>query len=74
MRHGMKTANFGCASGGLRSAGRSSIWSESGELLVRLDDAGSGIAVVSEMPDDRSIFVKMAMLRWTRRKAEVGPS
>jgi predicted amidohydrolase len=61
VQHGMMTAltNFGCSSGGLRSAGRSSIWSESGELLVQLKDSGSGIAVVSETPPVRSTFVKM---------------
>lgn len=52
-RHRMLTAlaNFGSPSGGLRSAGRSAIWSETGELLVRLDANGSGIAVVTESPE-----------------------
>ena len=50
IRHHMMTAfaNFGCPTGGLRSAGRSSIWSDAGELLVRLDEEGSGIGVVTE--------------------------
>jgi predicted amidohydrolase len=43
-------ANFGGPSGGLKSAGRSSIWSDAGELLVQLDVVGSGIAVVTETP------------------------
>lgn len=41
-------ANFGGPSGGLAAAGRSGVWSGNGELLVRLDDAGAGIAVVTE--------------------------
>jgi len=50
VQHGMMTAlaNFGGPSGGLRSAGRSSIWSETGELLVQLVAGGSGIAVATE--------------------------
>jgi predicted amidohydrolase len=61
LQHGMMTAlaNFGCSSGGLRSAGKSSIWSEAGRLLVQLPDAGSGVAVVSESPYGRSIAMKM---------------
>ena len=55
MQHHLMTAlaNFGGPSGGLKSAGRSSIWSDEGELLVQLDVAGSGIAVVNETPHDR---------------------
>lgn len=41
-------SNFGGPSGGLRSAGRSSIWSGTGELLVQLGPGGSGIAIVTE--------------------------
>jgi predicted amidohydrolase len=41
-------ANFGSPSGGLAAAGRSSIWSERGELLVQLDPVGAGVAVASE--------------------------
>jgi predicted amidohydrolase len=50
MQHRMMTAlaNFGSPSGGLRSAGRSAIWSETGELLVQLEASGSGIAIVAE--------------------------
>lgn len=50
VQHRMLTAlaNFGGPSGGLQSAGRSAIWSETGELLVRLDANGSGVAVVTE--------------------------
>ena len=52
VRHRMLTAlaNFGGPSGGLRSEGRSAVWSETGELLVRLDANGSGVAVVTEGP------------------------
>jgi predicted amidohydrolase len=55
VQHRMMTAlaNFGSPSGGLRSAGRSSIWSETGELLVQLEASGSGIAVVTETQDNR---------------------
>jgi predicted amidohydrolase len=54
-RHHMVTclANFGCPSGGLRSAGRSSIWSETGDLLVQLAVEGSGVAVVAETDSGR---------------------
>lgn len=41
-------ANYGAATGGLAAAGRSSIWSGAGELLVRLDAAGSGVAIAAE--------------------------
>jgi predicted amidohydrolase len=41
-------ANYGGASGGLRSAGRSAIWSQTGELLVRLEASGPGVAVAVE--------------------------
>lgn len=52
-QHRMMTAlaNFGGPSGGLRSAGRSAIWSETGALLVQLEESGSGVAVVTETPD-----------------------
>lgn len=50
MQHSMTVAmaNFGSASGGLASAGRSAIWSETGELLARLASIGAGVAVVAE--------------------------
>jgi len=41
-------ANYGGATGGLRTAGRSSIWSEEGELLAQLPRSGAGVAVVTE--------------------------
>ncbi|MGE5232415.1 MAG: carbon-nitrogen hydrolase family protein [Deltaproteobacteria bacterium] len=41
-------ANFGGPSGGLRSAGRSAIWSGTGELLARLEPLGAGLAVAIE--------------------------
>jgi len=49
-QHRMMTAfaNFGSPSGGLRSAGRSTLWSESGERLIQLDEHGSGIALVTK--------------------------
>jgi predicted amidohydrolase len=49
-RHSMAVvmANFGGPSGGLASGGGSAIWSDRGELLVRLDAAGSGVAVARE--------------------------
>lgn len=55
VQHRMMTAlaNFGGPSGGLRSAGRSAIWSEAGELLVQLEASGSGIAVVTEVHQGR---------------------
>jgi len=40
-------ANFGSATGGLATAGRSSIWSETGELLVQLGASGAGVAVAT---------------------------
>ena len=44
-------ANFGGPSGGLASAGRSAIWSDTGTLLVRLDASGSGIGIVAATPN-----------------------
>ncbi len=48
-RHAMSVvlANFGGPTGGLASAGRSSIWSERGELLARLDAGGAGLVVAA---------------------------
>lgn len=56
VQHRLMTAfaNFGSPSGGLRSAGRSAVWSEAGELLVQLQASGSGIAVVRETQQGRS--------------------
>ncbi|MBL9165920.1 MAG: carbon-nitrogen hydrolase family protein [Planctomycetaceae bacterium] len=60
-QHAMLTAlaNFGGPSGSLRSAGRSSIWSEQGELLVQLAPAGSGIAIMRETPSGRTTRTRM---------------
>jgi predicted amidohydrolase len=41
-------ANFGGASGGLPSAGRSAVVSEKGEVLVQLEPTGAGIAIALE--------------------------
>jgi predicted amidohydrolase len=50
VRHSMAVvfSNYGGASGGLPSAGRSAIWSERGELLVQLPPGGAGLAVAVE--------------------------
>jgi predicted amidohydrolase len=52
-KHSMTVAlaNFGSPTGGLAAAGRSSIWSERGELLAQLDPGGAGIAVATETPE-----------------------
>jgi predicted amidohydrolase len=49
-RHSMAVvfANHGGPTGGLAAAGRSSIWSDRGELLARLDEAGAGVVVAVE--------------------------
>lgn len=44
-------ANYGSRTGGLAAAGRSSIWSESGELLVEMPPSGAGIAVARRTVD-----------------------
>jgi predicted amidohydrolase len=51
-RHAMAVvfANYGGPSGGLASAGRSTIWSEQGERLVQLETTGAGVAVAIETP------------------------
>jgi L-amino acid N-acyltransferase YncA/predicted amidohydrolase len=41
-------ANYGSPTGGLRSAGQSSIWSARGELLMQLPDEGRCIAIYRE--------------------------
>jgi predicted amidohydrolase len=48
-RHSMTVAlaNFGAPTGGLSAAGRSSIWSATGERLIQLDAVGAGVAVAS---------------------------
>lgn len=54
VQHSMQVAlaNFGCPTGGLASAGRSAIWSATGELLVQLEAIGAGVAVVTETEHD----------------------
>jgi len=51
-RHSMAVvfANYCGASGGLASAGRSAIWSESGESLAELDAVRSGVVIAIETP------------------------
>lgn len=59
-------ANFGRATGGLAAAGRSSIWSATGELLIQLGDAGAGVAVATERADGwrtRAIVLKSTLPR-----------
>jgi predicted amidohydrolase len=55
VQHSMMVAlaNFGSPTGGLASAGRSTIWSESGELLVQLEANGAGVAIVTETGQGR---------------------
>jgi hypothetical protein len=55
VQHRMMTAlaNFGSPSGGLRSAGRSAIWSDKGELLVQPEASGAGVAIVVESEHGR---------------------
>ncbi len=52
-RHAMTVAmaNYGGPSGGLASAGRSTIWSEKGEPLTQLEATGAGVAVATEGHD-----------------------
>lgn len=40
-------ANYGCATGGLAAAGRSSIWAETGALLLQLNAGGSGVGIAT---------------------------
>ncbi|UCF66462.1 MAG: carbon-nitrogen hydrolase family protein [Acidobacteriota bacterium] len=53
VRHSMSVvlANYGGPSGGLASAGGSSIWSEAGELLAQLEKNGAGVTVAIESHD-----------------------
>ena len=50
VRHSMAVvfANYGGPSGGVASAGRSAIWSETGPLLAQLEPSGSGVVVAIE--------------------------
>lgn len=41
-------ANFGGPSGGLKSGGRSAIWSERGELVAQLEASGAGLVIGTE--------------------------
>ena len=52
-RHAMLVAmaNHAGPTGGLPSAGRSAIWSESGELLVRLGPSDAGLTIATESGD-----------------------
>lgn len=52
-RHRMTVAlaNHGGPTGGLPSAGRSAIWSETGALLVELGESGAGVATAVEAED-----------------------
>jgi predicted amidohydrolase len=53
VQHSMAVAfaNFGGPSGGLASAGRSTIWSENGEPVARLEPKGAGVAIATERDD-----------------------
>ena len=61
-RHSMVVvvANYGGPSSGLPSAGKSTIWSDRGELLARLDTVGAGVAIARE--DDGGWRTKTIML------------
>lgn len=50
VRHAMAVAfaNYGGPTGGLDSAGRSAIWSDTGELLAQLASTGAGVAVATQ--------------------------
>jgi predicted amidohydrolase len=52
VQHSMMVAlaNYGSPTGGLASAGRSAIWSETGARLAQLDVRGAGVAVVTATP------------------------
>jgi predicted amidohydrolase len=52
-------SNYGSPTGGLAAAGRSSIWSEQGELVVQLPANGAGIAVATRTSDGWSGRVAM---------------
>jgi len=41
-------ANFGGRSGGMASAGASTLWSETGKIIARLESAGPGVAIARE--------------------------
>jgi predicted amidohydrolase len=70
-RHVMAVAfaNFGGPSGGLRSAGRSAIWSERGERLVQLGARGAGVALARESDVGWRAKAVMLAARGSRRSA-----
>jgi len=49
-RHSMAVvfANYGGPTAGMAASGGSAVWSAAGELLVRLDERGSGLAIATE--------------------------
>lgn len=53
VRHRMAVvfANYGGASGGIGSGGRSAVWSEEGEVVAQLEGLGPGIVVATETVD-----------------------
>jgi predicted amidohydrolase len=63
VRHSMAVAlaNFGSPTGGLATAGRSSIWSQRGELVTRLTPSGTGVGVATET--SQGWHAKTVMLR-----------
>lgn len=69
-------ANYGGPSGGLAAAGRSAVWSETGELLARLEPRGAGVVVASESDAGwraQAIGLDAAGDRATRRSAPRRP-
>jgi predicted amidohydrolase len=68
VQHGMVVAmsNFGSSSGGLSAAGRSSFWSEKGELVAQLHSNGAGVAVAIQAPEGwraRTVMLSDASMR-----------
>jgi len=52
-------ANYGNSTGGLASAGRSAIWSATGQLLVQLGASGAGISVATESSQGWAVRTQM---------------
>jgi predicted amidohydrolase len=46
---GVALANFGGESGGIMSAGKSTIWSDAGERVAGLDGLGEGLAIAKKI-------------------------
>jgi predicted amidohydrolase len=65
-------ANYGGPTGGLAAAGRSSIWSDRGDLLVRLPSEGAGVAVATRDPAGRWTAAALALDEPARRPAAPG--